>query len=172
MGRSEENPRVLIAITEQSPVHALWRAALRRLGREHRELTAVYLSEDHWQRAASLPFTREISRVSGTTVEFTLQRASEVHDDAIMRARDMVNKLASDARLTPAFEVLTGSDVSKARELLEDAGNLLIAPSIIRRRPIFAEFEKFGCRIELVGDNIEGGDDPQAVDNNPGQPGS
>lgn len=163
---------MLIAITEQSPVHVLWRAALRRLGREHRELTAVYLSEDHWQRAASLPFTREISRVSGTTVEFTLQRASEVHDDAIMRARNVVNKLASDARLTPAFEVLVGSDVSKARELLEGAGNLLIAPSIIRRRPIFAEFEKFGCRIELVGDNVEDGDDQQAVDNNPGQPGS
>ena len=68
--------------------------------------------------------------------------------------------------------MLVGSGVSKARELLEGAGNLLIAPSIIRRRPIFAEFEKFGCRIELVEDNVEGGDDQQAVDNNPGQPGS
>jgi hypothetical protein len=172
MSRSDENPRVLIAITERSPVHVLWHAALRRLGRGHRELTAVYLSEDHWQRAASLPFTCEISRVSGATVDFTLQRASEVHDDAIRRARDVVNKLASDARLTPAFEVLAGSDLTRARELLEGAGNLLIAPSLIRRRPIFAEFEKFGCRIELVEENVEGGVDQHEADHNSGQPGS
>jgi hypothetical protein len=166
MSESNEKLRVLIAITEKSPVDALWRAALRRLGRESGELTAVYLSEDHWQRAASLPFTREISRVSGTTVEFTLQRASQVHEDAVRRAREVVNKLASDARLTPAFEVLTGSDLDRARELFAGAGNLLIAPSLIRRRPIFAEFEKLGCRIELVEEDMEGlGDRPEADDN-------
>lgn len=167
MSSSDDKFRVLIAITEKSQVDVLWRAALRRLGSERRDLTAVYFSEDHWKRAASLPFTREISRVSGTTVEFTLQRASEVHDDAIRRARELVNKLASDARLTPAFEVLSGSDLARARELFEGAGNLLIAPSLIRRRPIYAEFQKLGCRIELVEEGVEGRDDQPDADNHP-----
>lgn len=172
MSRSDDKLRVLIAITEQSPVDALWRVALRRLGRERRELIAVFLSDDHLRRAASLPFTREISRVSGTTVEFTLQRASQAHDDAIRRAREMVNKLALDAKLTPAFEVLAGSDFTRARELFEGTGNLLIAPSLIRRRPIFAEFEKLGCRIELVEENANAGEDQPEADDNAGQAGS
>ena len=172
MSRSKQKLRVLIAITEQSPVDVLWRTALRRLDRERRELTAVYLSEDHWQRAASLPFTREISRVGGTTVEFTLQRASQVHEDAVNRARDLVNKLASDARLTPEFEVLKGSDLTRARELLEGAGNVLIAPSLIRRRPIFAEFEKLGCHIELVGEDVDVGNALPEAEDNAGQAGA
>ena len=172
MSRSDDKLRILIAITGQSPVDALWRAALRRLDRERRELTAVFLSEDHLRRAASLPFTREISRVSGTTVEFTLQRAIQVHDDEIRRVRDMVNKLASDAKLTPGFEVLTGSDFKRARELFEGTGNLLIAPTIIRRRPIFAEFEKLGCRIELVEEDTAGSEDRPEANDNVGQAGS
>lgn len=152
MSRNDEKFRVLIAITETSAVDALWQVALRHLGKEGRELTAVYVSEDRWQRAASLPFTREISRVSGANADFTLQRAEQLHDEAVERARLLVNKLASDAKLKPTFEVLTCSDVTRIRQLLEGSGNLVIAPSIIGRRPFLAEFEKLGCRIELVDD--------------------
>jgi hypothetical protein len=159
MNVSKDNVRVLIAITEASPVDALWRVALRRLGEGGRELTAVYLSEGHWHRAASLPFTREISRISGANAAFTEQRARQLHDDAVARAREIVSKLATDAKLTPAFEVLAESDLAKARRLLAGAGNLLIAPSLLSRRPFFAEFRKLGCRIELVGDGAGNGEE-------------
>ena len=150
MSTSSENSRVLLAITEASPVDALWRAALQRLGKEGTELTAIYVSEDHWQRAASLPFTREISRVSGTYADFNLRRAIQVHEEAIARVRNLVSRLASEAKLKTAFEVLTPTDVLRARQLLQGAGSVLIAPSLLRRRPILAEFEKLGCRIEFV----------------------
>jgi len=152
MSSNDEKFRVLIAITETSAVDALWQVALRHLDNEASELTAVYVSEDRWHRAASLPFTREISRVSGANADFTLQRAKQLHDEAVERARLLVNKLASDAKLKPTFEVLTGSDVTRIRQLLEGSGNLMIASSIIGRRPLLAEFEKLGCRIELVDD--------------------
>lgn len=145
--------RVLIAITESCPVDLLWRAAIRRLAGSGAALTAIYVAEGHWHRAASLPFTREISRVSGANEDFTPQRASQVSDAAATRAKEMIGKLALAANLSPAFEVLAESDLNRLRDLLAGAGNLLIAPSLIRRRPIFAEFEKLGCRIELVEDD-------------------
>lgn len=150
MSPSEERQRVVIAITEASPVDVLWRAALRRLEQSGTELVAVFVAEDHWHRAASLPFTREISRVSGADVDFTRQRARQVHEEAIARARRLVGKLAADAKLKAAFEVLSGGDIEKTRELLGGERNVLIAPSLVSRRPFLAEFEKLGCRIELV----------------------
>ena len=105
-------------------------------------------------------------------MEFTLQRASQVHEDAVNRARDLVNKLASDARLTPGFEVLKGSDLTRARELLEGAGNVLIAPSLIRRRPIFAELEKLGCHIELVEEDVDVGNALPEAEDDAGQAGA
>ena len=160
MSRNEERHRVVIAITETSPVDALWRAALRRLGQSGTEVLALFVAEDHWHRAASLPFTREISRVSGADVDFTRQRARQVHEEAITRARRLVSKLAADANLKTAFEVLSGTDVEKTRELLAVAHNVLIAPSLVSRRPFLAQFEKLGCRIELVEDrSFEAGDE-------------
>ena len=66
MAKTEHADRILIAITEFSPVDLLWQAALKRIGDTPTELLALYFAEDHWRRAASLPFTREISsRVQG-----------------------------------------------------------------------------------------------------------
>jgi hypothetical protein len=149
MSRNEEQ-RVLIAITESCPLEVIWRAAVQRLPATGAGLTAVYVAESHWHRAASLPFTREISRVSGTNVDFTPQRASEVREAAVDKARAMIRRLATDEDLSTAFEVLSDSDWQRIRELVRGTSDLLIAPAIFRRQPIFAEFEKLGCRIELV----------------------
>jgi hypothetical protein len=153
MSRRDADLKVLIAVTETSAVDVLWRAALRRLGTGTRSLTAVFVSEDHWRRAASLPFTREISRVGGANTDFTMRRASQVHAEAVARARALVGKLAAEASLDAAFEELHQSDVTRTRGLLEGDRVLLIAPALIRRRPIVAEIEKLGCRIEFVEDS-------------------
>jgi hypothetical protein len=111
MAKTKHTDRVLIAITEFSPVDVLWRAALRRIGDTQVELLALYFSEDHWQRAASLPFTREISRVSGARVAFTRQRAEQLHSEAIDRARELTKRLAAESKYCPA-RISIGSRIS------------------------------------------------------------
>ncbi len=150
MARDERTARVLIALTESSPVDDLWQAALARLGQTRAELMALFLAGDHWHRAASLPFTREISRLSGVDADFTLQRARQVQEEAIERTRQLVDKLASDAQLTLGFEVLVETDRDKLRELVSGTGDILIAPSFIIRRPLYAELKQLDCHIELI----------------------
>jgi hypothetical protein len=150
MNSSNDKPRVLIAITESSRVEILWRAAIRRVRTLDAGVTAVYLAESHWHRAASLPFTREISRVSGAHEDFTLRRASQLREEAIFRAREVLQKLASETDLSPSFEVLADANPARIHELVKNTQSVLIAPARIRQRPIFAEFEKLGCPVELV----------------------
>lgn len=142
--------RVLIALTESGPVHELWDAALARFGQTGADLMALFIAEDHWHRAASLPFTREIPRLGGADVEFTLQRARRVHEEGIEQARRLVSELASQAKLPAAFEVLREADQERLVELLSGGGNVLIAPSFITGRPFYATLQKLDCRIELV----------------------
>jgi len=150
MVKSERNGRVLIAITEFSPVDVLWRAALRRIGDTQVELLALYFSEDHWQRAASLPFTREISRVSGARMEFTQQRAEQLHREAIDRARELTKRLAAESNRTFGFEVLSSKDIDRLKDFVAGTGSILIASSPITRLPFFPLISNLDCRIELV----------------------
>lgn len=150
MAKNDDKARVLIALTESSPIDALWDAAIARLERSRADLMALFLAEDHWHRAASLPFTREISRLSGADADFTLLRARQVQEESIERARRMIRKLGADAKLSPAFEVLTEQDRKKISKLVSGAGDILIAPSFIIRLPLYAELEKLDCRIELI----------------------
>lgn len=150
MASENDTTRVLIALTESSPVGDLWEAALAQQVDTGADLLALFLAEDHWHRAASLPFTREISRLSGVDVDFTLQRARQVQEESIERAKRLVGQLASDAKLSLAFEVLVESDRKKIRELVSGTRDILIAPSFITRRPFFAEFRKLDCRVQLV----------------------
>ena len=131
-------------------MHQLWREALQRLRESRAELLALFVADDRWQRAASLPFTREISRISGTDADFTLRRASQVHEEAINRTRYRMQELASEADLALMFEVLRESDQQRIRELVAGSQNILIAPSFITGRPLFAELQNLGCRIVLI----------------------
>ena len=150
MTSSEGRRRVLIAITESSPVDRLWQVALERTAGTQAELLALFLAEDHWQRAASLPFTREISRLSGAGAEFTRQRADELHAEAIRNARDLLARLAAEAERPLGFEVLASAEIARLRELAAGSGNLLIASSIITRRPFFSLISSLECGLELV----------------------
>lgn len=155
MRKSKEKPRtsrVVIAITELAPVQRMWRAALQHLQESRAELLALFLADDQWHRAASLPFTREISRVSGMDADFTSKRASEVHKEAIDRAQRQLRKLAAEADRELAFEVLPESDQNRVRDIVMETQTILIVPPALADRPVFAELQKSGCRIVLIKD--------------------
>ena len=150
MTATEPKLRVVIAVTETSAVPPLWEAAMQLLRESPGELVALYVEEDHWNRAASLPFTREISRVGGAAAEFTKQRAEQLHKEAITKARRLIRQLAEEADVSPDFTVMPESDAARSRERGGSASNVLVAPSFITSRPIYAQLSRLDCRILLV----------------------
>lgn len=147
---TETKLRVVIAVTETSPVPPLWEAAMQLLRESPGELVALFVEEDHWHRAASLPFTREISRVGGATAEFTQQRAEQLHKEAITKARQLIQQLAQEADVSPDFTVMSESDAARIGEMVGSTSYVLVVPSFISKRPIFAQLTKLDCRILLV----------------------
>lgn len=156
--KSNNRRRVVIAVTETSPLSALWREAMTLLSESPADLMALFVDDQRWLRAASLPFTREISRLSGAVAEFTAQRAEELNRQAITRMQQRIEKLAAESQLVLAFEVLPESDQKRITELLGAAHNVLIAPSFMRTRPIYAHLASCKCRIML----IEGSEEKQS----------
>lgn len=151
MSRRNDKRRVLIAVTEASPVTKLWQAAVEQVTElEPAELVAVFVSDDRWQRAASLPFTREISRTSGASADFTHRRAEQVDSETVSRKRRQIRRLAAESNLSPVFETLSEFDTVRIEELIGVGENLLIAPALIRLRPIYAELTRLKCRIVFV----------------------
>jgi hypothetical protein len=139
-----------MAVTETTPVARLWETALQLLRETPAELAALYVQDDRWHRVASLPFTREILRSGGVVVDFTQQRAEEVSRERAARVQDLVRKLAAESKLEAAFEILSESDAERLREFIGGHENILVAPSFISTRPIFAMLSEMNCRIELV----------------------
>jgi hypothetical protein len=139
----------VIAVTETSLVPPLWDVAMQLLRESPGELVTLFVEEDHWHRAASLPFTREIPRVGGASADFTQQRAEQLHKKAISRARQRIQQLADEADISPEFTVMPERDASRIRDMVA-ASNVLVIPSIIRDRPIFAKLSKLDCRILVV----------------------
>jgi hypothetical protein len=152
-GMTDDNAgtaRIVIAVTELAPLQKLWREALHHLGETRAELLTLFVADDQWHRAASLPFTREISRAGGVDVDFTLQRARQVHEESINRVKRRMQELAAEADLPLAFKVLPESDQQRIMEFIGGPQNVLIAPSFITRRPLFRELQKLDCRIVLI----------------------
>jgi hypothetical protein len=147
---TETKLRIVIAVTEASPVPPLWEAAMQLLGESPGELVALYVEEDHWHRVASLPFTREISRVGGEPADFTRQRAEQLHKEAITKVRRLIRQLAEEADVSPDFTVMPESDAARILEMIGSAPNVLVAPSFITSRPIYAQLSRLDCRILLV----------------------
>jgi len=146
---TETRLRVVIAVTETSLVPPLWEVAMQLLRESPGELVTLFVEEDHWHRAASLPFTREIPRVGGESADFTRQRAEQLHKEAITRARQRIQQLADEADISPEFTVMPESDASRIQDMVA-ASNVLVIPSIISDRPIFAQLSKLDCRILIV----------------------
>ena len=147
---AESRTRIIITLTETSPIDVLWSVALERLTSPETELLTLYIADDRWQRAASLPFTQEIPRLGGVPAVFTMQRAQRLHDAAVARARQRMQQLAAEAKRRLEFEILSEPDEKRLRELVGERDSILIAPSLIRKQPIFAQLSTIGCRIELV----------------------
>jgi hypothetical protein len=155
MKKSDVRRRVVIAITESSPLSELWNEAMNLLRESPADLMALFMDDERWRRAASLPFTREVSRVSGATEDFTAQRAEQLNREAITRMQQRMEKLAEEAKLALAFEVLPESDQKRIEELVGTAQNVLIAPSFIKKRPIYTHLTRCDCRILLIESHEE-----------------
>ncbi len=150
MKTTDDRLRVVIAVTESSPLAALWHAAMNLLNESPAELVALFIDDDRWRRAASLPFTREISRIGGVVADFTVQRAEQVHKEAIARMQRRIEQLASKADLAFAFEVLPEPDQKRIQEFVGNDQNVLIAPSFLTTRPDYAHLTQLDCRLLLI----------------------
>jgi glycine/D-amino acid oxidase-like deaminating enzyme len=150
MNRNSDKTRVVIAVTESSPVRQLWRAAMQELRHTRAELLALLVDDDRWRRAASLPFTREISRLSGAVADFTEQRAEQVKKEHLSRTQQRIQSLAADADQSLTFEVLSVSDAKRMEEFIGRGTDILIAPSFITNQPIYAYIAQLDCRILLI----------------------
>ena len=142
--------RVMLALNEASSLPTLWRAVTEQLGEGSAELVTVFITDDRWHRAASLPFTREISRFSGLPGDFTRQRADEVNRDVLGRTQRAVAQLAAERQLDFVFEILAEHSADQIHRLVRMEQDLLIAPSLFRGHPIFAELSRLKCRVLLV----------------------
>ena len=150
MNQNDDKCRIVIAVTETTEVPRLWRAALQNVGRSEAELLALYLIDNHWHRAASLPFTREISRIGGGDADFTVKRADQLSKEAQQRIEQIVRKLAEDSGLAYAFKAVSEIDPNLRAELVADYRTVLIASSVVSRRPIFTQLEQLNWHIELI----------------------
>ena len=142
--------RIMLALNESSSLPTLWRAVTELLGEGAAELVTVFITDDRWHRAASLPFTREISRFSGLPGDFTRERADEVNRDAQGRTQKAVAQLAAERQLDFVFEILAEHSAEQIHRLVRMEQDILIAPSLFRSRPIFAELSRLKCRVLLV----------------------
>ena len=142
--------RVLLAITETSPLERLWQSLTEHVASAEAEVVAVMMTDDRWRRAASLPFTREISRFSGTQAAFTEDRALKVGLHAAQRAQQRLEQLAAAAKLQLVFQVLADDEDLEFRSLVSVECDVLIAPSALERKPVFAELARLHRQVVLV----------------------
>ena len=142
--------RILLAVTETSPLTRLWGVVAEHLVGTPGELITIFISDDRWHRAASLPFTREISRIGRTNVKFTSKRAEQIDRDVVDRTRLQLQRLADEAELQFVFEVLRDHQTSQLHELVGVEHDVLIVPSHLRGWPVYAEFARLNCQILLV----------------------
>ena len=152
MSKASDKRRVLLAITESSSVTELWRVVKEHTAVGYTELITVFVCDDRWHRAASLPFTREVSRVGGSSENFTPQRAQQIKEDTVGRKQRELEELASEAEINFEFEVVPEHDVARLSEWVSFEQDVLIAPSLLKSRPIYAELTRLKCRILFVED--------------------
>ena len=142
--------RVMLAVTETSPLEKLWQSLVENLAGSRAEVVTVFVRDDTWHRVATLPFTVEISRISGARVAFTQQRAEQLGEDAAGRVRQRLEQLAAGTGLQPVFEVLKATEAGELRRLVEVECDLLIAPSVLRDFPLLSELVRRHRQVLLV----------------------
>ena len=158
MTRSKSSERVVIALTESCPVTDLWSAALEAVQGSRAELYAIFLHDERWQRAASLPFTREVPASGGAATDFTATRAAELLESAAASLRKAIDELATEAGLAVDFEVLPETDQTSVMTLLTSKSSIVVGPSVLAKHPIFVELQRSNLRVVLIeqGDQESG----------------
>ena len=146
----EHKHRILLLLTEQSPMQRLWEVVEQQLSEAHGEIVALFVNDERWRRAASLPFTREISRVSGAHQEFTTQRAAEIDQHIIGRIQSRLRELATDTELQPMFEVLAEHELRRIEKYVSVEQDLLVASADVMDRPVYRELTRLRCRTLFV----------------------
>lgn len=142
--------RIMLAVTETSPLDKLWQSLVEQVAGTPAEVVTVFMGDDTWYRVASLPFAVEISRISGARVAFTRRRAEQLGEDAAGRMRQRLEQLAAEAGLRLVFEMLTTTEVARVRQLAELERDLLIAPSALKGLPLLAELTGGHRQVLLV----------------------
>ena len=150
MGRSKQARRVVIALTETSPVAELWDAALHARSDAADELVVVFLHDERWHRAASLPFTREVPMAGGADRDFTLQRAEQLLNESATNLRKTFEKLASRAGLSVVFQTLSEQDPEQAQSLLAGEISVVVGPSALAEHPVLVELRRLDRRLVLI----------------------
>lgn len=150
MKKRNEGRLIILAVTERSPLPALWRVVKEHLENPLDEVVTLLLRDDRWQRAASLPFTREVSRISGRHTNFTQWRAAQIDAQAAAGLARQLQRLASDAKQRVAFEVLPESNVEDVLEERSITADVLIASGELKRRPVYAKLVELRCRLLFV----------------------
>ena len=150
MSKNERHERVIIALTEASSIADLWEAAMQAVSNTNTELLVIFLHDERWHRAASLPFTREISQVGGSERDFTLQRAEQILDEKAGTLRKSIEERAQRAGLTTVFQVLAETDQARTRTLLASDTNIVVGPAILAQHPVFLELQSIVKRMILI----------------------
>lgn len=150
MAGSKAARRVIIALTETSPVADLWDAAMHARSDAGEELTVVFLHDERWQRAASLPFTREVPLAGGADQDFTLQRAEQVLNETATTLRKTVEKLANRAGLSVGFQTLSEEDRETALSFLSSETSVVVGPSTLAGHPVLVELRRSDRQLVLV----------------------
>lgn len=161
MTANEASTRIVIALTETSPVAELWEAALKVTHGTQGEVTVVFLHDERWQRAASLPFTREVSRAGGSASDFTAQRAEQLLAATAAGLKQHVEELARGAGMSVAFQVLPETDIVQSRTLLSLGASVVVGPSALAKHPVFVELSSSGLRVMLIEPGERDKDQPQ-----------
>lgn len=142
--------RIMLAVTETSPLDKLWQSLVEQVAGAQAEVITVFVSDDTWHRVASLPFAVEISRVSGASMAFTRRRAKQLGDDAAGRARQQLEALAAETGLRLVFEMLTTTETGQLQKLAAVERDLLIAPSALEGLPLLSALAGTHRRVLLV----------------------
>jgi len=150
MTANEPDRRLLIALTEETPVGRLWQVVLEHMQDYPADVCALFVTDERWHQAASLPGTLEISRVSGAALEFTRERADQLCRAAADRVRRDIERMAAESRLRLTFDVFTELSPEKLRELLPGKRSLVIASSHLKLHAAYSVLESLQCHVILV----------------------
>ncbi|MEJ2140660.1 MAG: hypothetical protein P8Y61_14705 [Gammaproteobacteria bacterium] len=150
MSESRSTLRVVIAVTETSPLMELWDAALKLVSDSRAELVVLFLHDERWHRAASLPFTREFPMSGGAETDFTPRRAEQLLNETASRLRRRIEELAVHAGLKFAFQVISEQDPVGARTLLGNEISAVVGPSVLANHPVFVELQCAKRQLVLI----------------------